>query len=136
MIKPIVHDPAALSVPATPATPADSQVVTDLIDTLAAHTEDCVGMAANMIGTNKRIIAVQLGPFTIVMLNAKITQQHGSYQATESCLSIAGEKTTTRYHQVTVDYYDRNFKHQQQRFNDFTAQIIQHELDHCDGKLI
>jgi len=136
MIKPIVHDPAALSVPATPATPADSQIVTNLIDTLAAHTEDCVGMAANMIGTNKRIIAVQLGPFAIVMLNAKITQQHGSYQATESCLSIAGERTTTRYHQVTVDYYDRNFKHQQQRFNDFTAQIIQHELDHCDGKLI
>jgi len=136
MIKPIVHDPAALSVPATPATPADSQIVTNLIDTLAAHTEDCVGMAANMIGTNKRIIAVQLGPFAIVMLNAKITQQHGSYQATESCLSIAGEQPTTRYHQVTVDYYDRNFKHQQQRFNDFTAQIIQHELDHCDGKLI
>ncbi|MCW6148882.1 peptide deformylase [Lactiplantibacillus plantarum] len=136
MIRPIVHDPAALSVPADLATPADTQVLTDLLDTLTAHTDNCVGMAANMIGVNKQIIVVQLGPFAIAMINPKIIDHHGTYETKEGCLSLPGERPTSRYHQITVKYKDQHFKPQQQRFNDFTAQIIQHELDHCAGKLI
>lgn len=136
MIRPIVHDLAALSVPADLATPADTQVLTDLLDTLAAHTDNCVGMAANMIGVNKQIIVVQLGPFAIAMINPKIIDHHGTYETKEGCLSLPGERPTSRYHQITVKYKDQHFKPQQQRFNDFTAQIIQHELDHCAGKLI
>jgi peptide deformylase len=136
MIRPLVHDPAALSVRATIATPADAPVVTDLLETLAAHTDNCVGMAANMIGVNKQIIVVQLGPFAIAMINPKIIDHHGAYETTEGCLSLPGERSTQRYHQITVKYKDQHFKPQQQRFNDFTAQIIQHELDHLAGKLI
>lgn len=136
MIKPVVHDPAALTTPATPATKADMPVMTNLLDTLAAHQDSCVGMAANMIGVNKHIIVVQMGPFAIPMMNAKITKKSGRYDTQEGCLSLTGERPTTRYHQITVQYLDRNFKPQQQTFNDFTAQIIQHELDHCAGILI
>lgn len=108
MIRPIVHDPAALSVPADLATPADTQVLTDLLDTLAAHTDNCVGMAANMIGVNKQIIVVQLGPFAIAMINPKIIDHHGTYETKEGCLSLPGERPTSRYHQITVKYKDQH----------------------------
>ncbi len=136
MIKPVVHDPAALTTVATPASRADSATIVDLLDTLAANQATCVGMAANMIGVNKRLIVVQMGPFAIAMVNPQITHKSGAYETTEGCLSLTGERKTTRYHQITVNYLDRNFKAQQQSFTDFTAQIIQHEVDHCNGILI
>lgn len=136
MIKPVVHDPAALQTKATPANRQDQAVVQDLLDTLAAHTDTCVGMAANMIGVNKQIIVVQMGPFAIPLINPKITAKRQTYQTNEGCLSLTGERPTTRYQQITVAYLDRNFQPQKQTFSDFVAQIIQHEVDHCAGILI
>ncbi|AVK61159.1 peptide deformylase [Lactobacillus sp. CBA3605] len=136
MIKPIVHDPTALTQTAVPAKPTDLAVVTDLLDTLQAHSADCVGMAANMIGVNKQIIVVQMGPFAMAMLNPVILKHTGAYATNEGCLSLTGERPTTRHHQITVKFWDRHFKPQQQTFNDFTAEIIQHEIDHCAGILI
>ncbi|AVK63748.1 peptide deformylase [Lactobacillus sp. CBA3606] len=136
MIKPIVYDPTALTQPAVPAKPTDLAVVTDLLDTLQAHTADCVGLAANMIGVNKQIIVVQMGPFAMALLNPVMLSHSGTYTTSEGCLSLTGERPTTRYHQITVKFRDRQFKPQQQTFNDFTAEIIQHEIDHCAGILI
>jgi len=136
MIRSVIHDPAALSQPAVAATAADAGIATDLLDTLKANADRCVGMGANMIGAYKAIIVVQMGPFAMVMFNPKITQKSGPYQTSEGCLSLPGERPTTRYQKVTVTFQDRQFKTQQQTFTDFTAQIIQHELDHCHGILI
>lgn len=136
MIKTVVHDPAALQTPSTPATPADAAVGQDLLDTLAANADACVGMGANMIGVNKRIIVVQMGPFATVMYNPTIVKKAQPYPAMEGCLSLTGERSTTRYQTVTLKFLDRQFKPQQQEFNGFIAQIIQHEVDHCNGVLI
>lgn len=136
MIKPVVHDPAALQTPAQTATRADLPTVTNLLDTLSANSASCVGMAANMIGVNKRIIVVQMGPLAIPMINPQIINKTGSYQTSEGCLSLSGERPTTRYHQITVKFVNQNFAPQQQTFRDFVAQIIQHEVDHCNGILI
>ncbi|RRK10547.1 peptide deformylase [Lactiplantibacillus garii] len=136
MIKPVVHDPAALQTPAQPASRSDRAVITNLLDTLAANQANCVGMAANMIGVNKRIIVVQMGPLAIPMINPQIIKKSGPYQTSEGCLSLTGERPTTRYKQITVKFDNQNFAPQQQTFNDFIAQIIQHEVDHCDGILI
>lgn len=136
MIKPIVHDPNQLAHPAVPATKADLPLATDLLETLKAHANECVGMGANMIGSNKAAIVVQMGPLAVVMFNPEIINKHDAYQATEGCLSLTGERSTTRYHQITVKFQDRNFKQQQQQFSDWIAQIIQHEIDHCHGILI
>lgn len=136
MIKPINHDLTFLAQKAHPATTADRQIITDLLDTLAAHHDDCVGMAANMIGINKRIIVVQMGPFAVPLVNPRITHRANPHSVTEGCLSISGQKTTTRYQSITVSYLDRQFQPQQQTFTDWIAQIIQHELDHCEGILI
>lgn len=121
---------------AQPATAMDGQVVNDLADTLRAHSDEAVGMAANMIGENKRIIALFVGPIVVTMLNPTITAKTGAYQATEGCLSLTGERETTRYNSITVSYQDAQFNQHQQTFKDFTAEIIQHEVDHCDGILI
>ncbi|MFB9768643.1 peptide deformylase [Lactiplantibacillus modestisalitolerans] len=136
MIKPVVHDPAALTTVAAPATRADAQVITDLRDTLAAHQAACVGMAANMIGVNKRIIIIQVGPLAIPLVNPEITHQSGPYQAQEGCLSLTGERSATRYRDIRVRFLDQHFHPQQQAFSGFSAQIVQHELDHCNGILI
>lgn len=136
MIKQINHSQAFLSKKATKATPMDSGTVTDLMDTLKANTARCVGMAANMIGVNKRIIVVQMGMLSVPMINPEITQKSGAFEATEGCLSLEGQRTTTRYRQIKVNYLDQQFKPRSQTFNDFTAQIIQHEVDHCNGVLI
>ena len=136
MIKQINHDQGFLSQKATPATQADAAAVTDLVDTLKANTSRAVGLAANMIGVKKRIIAIQLGMLSIPMVNPEITKKSGPYEATEGCLSLEGQRTTTRYKTIEVTYQDQNFKSHTQTFNDFTAEIIQHEVDHTNGILI
>ena len=121
---------------AQPATEADKQVVTDLIDTLRANRETCVGMAANMIGVNKSVIVVAAGPFQFAMVNPVIIQKSGEYKTEEGCLSLDGVRACVRYEEIEVDYLDSNFKPQHGKYSGFTAQIIQHEIDHCNGVVI
>lgn len=136
MIKPINRNTASLSQKAVKATKADAQVTTDLLDTLKAHQADCVGMAANMIGVNKRIIVFQMGLLPVPMVNPIITKKTDAYSTKEGCLSLLGERPTTRYKQIEVAYQDQNFVPHTQKLSDWIAQIIQHEVDHCDGILI
>ena len=111
-------------------------MVQDLIDTLNANHDRCVGMAANMIGVKKQIIVVAVGSFSIPMINPVITKKSGKYETEEGCLSLDGVRPCTRYKEIEVDYLDRNFKKQHGKFSDFTAQIIQHEIQHFSGELI
>lgn len=136
MVKNIVRDPMFLQQKSEPATEADKQVIHDLLDTLRANQDRCVGMAANMIGVKKRIIVVAMGPFHFAMVNPVITKKSGEYQTEESCLSLEGVRPCTRYKEIEVDYLDQDFKPQHGKYKDFTAQIIQHEIDHFEGMLI
>ena len=136
MVKNIMHDLLFLAQKSTDATKEDMQVVTDLLDTLRANLESCVGMAANMIGVKKNIIAVAAGPFQFVMINPVITKKSGAYQTEEGCLSLEGVRKCTRYQEIEVDYLDQNFRKQHGKYSGWTAQIIQHEVDHCNGILI
>jgi len=136
MIRPIMKDPLFLAQKSEPATEADKQVIQDLLDTLKANQERCVGMAANMIGVKKNIIAVAAGPFMFAMINAKITKKTGAFQTEEGCLSLDGERPCTRYEEIEVEYLDQNFKPQHGKYSGWTAQIIQHELDHVAGIVI
>ena len=119
-----------------PATEADKQVAVDLLDTLEAHEEGCVGMAANMIGVKKCIIAVNMGFMNMPMFNPKIVKRFGKYETEEGCLSLNGVRKCTRYQEIEVEYQDMNFKKQRQKYTGWTAQIIQHEIDHCQGIVI
>ena len=136
MVKNIVRDPMFLQQKSEPATEADKQVIHDLLDTLRANQDRCVGMAANMIGVKKRIIVVAMGPFHFAMVNPVITKKSGEYQTEESCLSLEGVRPCTRYKEIEVDYLDQDFKPQHGKYKDFTTQIIQHEIDHFEGVLI
>ena len=136
MKRPIVHDPLFLAQKSEPATEADRQVITDLMDTLRANLDRCVGMAANMIGEKKRIIVFCNGPMQMIMVNPQITAKSGEYETEEGCLSLAGARRTKRYKRITVTYQDQTFKNKTASFEGFTAQIIQHEIDHCNGILI
>ena len=136
MIRPIVHDPLFLARKSEPAAEADLPVAADLLDTLRANLDRCVGMAANMIGVRKRIIVLCSGPALLAMLNPKITARSGPYEAEEGCLSLAGVRRARRFRQITVRYLDQTFRPRTERFDGFTAQIIQHEIDHCAGILI
>ncbi len=136
MVKKIVRDTFFLQQKSEPATEADKQVVAHLIDTLKANRERCVGMAANMIGVRKQIIVIAAGPFIFPMVNPVIVKKSGEYKTEESCLSLDGVRPCTRYKEIEVDYLDENFKPQHGKFKDFTAQIIQHEIDHFSGTLI
>lgn len=136
MVKNIMHDPLFLAQKSTDATKEDMQVVTDLLDTLRANLESCVGMAANMIGVKKNIIAVAAGPFQFAMINPVITKKSGAYQTEEGCLSLDGVRRCTRYQEIEVEYLDQTFKKQHGKYSGWTAQIIQHEVDHCNGVLI
>lgn len=136
MIKPIMHNEAFLKQKSTDATPADASIITDLIDTLRANSAHCVGMAANMIGVKKRIIVFSIGPIIVPMVNPVITKKEKPYETEEGCLSLSGVRKTTRYENIEVSYLDQNFKPQKQTFQGWTAQIIQHEIDHCNGILI
>ncbi len=119
-----------------PATKADRQVVEDLLDTLRANQDRCAGMAANMIGVKKRIIAVAVGPFAFPMINPVITKKTGEYQTEEGCLSLDGLRPCTRYKEIEVDYLDQDFQPKHGKYNGLTAQTICHECDHLDGRLI
>lgn len=114
----------------------DGQVVQDLLDTLLANRERCVGMAANMIGENVCVIVYMDGNLPGVMLNPVITEKEGPYETEEGCLSLAGQRKTTRYEKITVQWQDRQMKPRKGTFEGYTAQIIQHEVDHCNGILI
>ena len=136
MVKNIVHDPLFLAQKSQEATKEDIQVVTDLLDTLRANLDHCVGMAANMIGVRKNIIVVAMGPFQFAMINAKITKKMGAFKTEEGCLSLEGVRPCTRYKEIEVDYFDKDFNKKHGKYSGFTAQIIQHELDHVAGILI
>ena len=137
MVKELVHDPMFLAQKSEPATEADAQVITDLLDTLRAHLDGCVGMAANMIGVKKNIIVVSMGFMQVAMVNAKIVSTKKPYKTEEGCLSLlGGPRSCTRYSEIEVEYLDANFKPKKDKFTGFTAQIIQHELDHVNGVLI
>lgn len=136
MVRQVVRDPLFLQQKSEPATEADKQVVADLIDTLNANREKCVGMAANMIGVKKQIIVVAAGPFVFPMINPVITKKSGMYKTEEGCLSLSGVRPCTRYKEIEIDYLDQNFQKQHGKFSDFTAQIIQHEIQHFGGELI
>lgn len=136
MVKKIVRDPMFLAQKSVDATGSDKQVVIDLLDTLRANIDHCVGMAANMIGVKKNIIVVAAGPFQFAMINPVITKKSGAYQTEEGCLSLEGVRPCTRYQEIEVDYLDQNFKKQHGKYSGWTAQIIQHEIDHCNGIVI
>ena len=136
MIRPIVKSPVLLDVPSEPATIADMPVARDLAETLAAHADECVGMAANMIGVRKRIIVANDNGRTLVIFNPEILETHKPFETQESCLSLEGERPCTRYERIKVAYLDENFESRTITFTGFTAQIIQHEIDHCNGIVI
>lgn len=136
MIRDIMRDEFFLQQKSLPASPLDKPVALDLLDTLKAHRNECVGMAANMIGVTKCIIVVNLGLMDMVMFNPKITKQKGPYETSEGCLSLPGERKTVRYKEIEVEFQDMDFKKQTLKFTGFPAQIIQHEIDHLAGKLI
>lgn len=136
MVKQIVRDIFFLGQPSEPATQADLSVGRDLLDTLQANREACVGMAANMIGVKKNIIIVNMGLIDVVMFNPVIISRRGRYETEEGCLSLEGVRKTTRYQEIEVEYYDSSWKKQRQILSGWTAQIAQHEIDHLSGKII
>lgn len=136
MVRDIVKGKKIFMKKARAATEKDKYIVVDLLDTLRANRAVCVGMAANMIGVNKSIIVVAAGPFQFAMVNPVITQKSGEYQTEESCLSLIGSRSCTRYEEIEVDYLDENFKPKHGKYSGYTAQIIQHEIDHCNGIVI
>ena len=136
MIREICKDETFLAQTAEPAVPADLAVAQDLRDTLAAHREGCVGMAANMIGVCKRIIAFDNEGTYMVMFNPVIVRQSGPYEAQEGCLSLTGVRKTKRFQTIKVQWQNEQFQTRLKTFTGWTAEIIQHEIDHCEGILI
>ena len=136
MIRTIVRDVFFLGQKADPATKQDLSVGQDLQDTLKANQERCVGMAANMIGVKKKIIIVNAGIMNIVMYNPVILKKDTPYETEEGCLSLDGTRKTTRYQNIEVEYLDSSWKKHQQKYSGWTAQIIQHEIDHLSGIII
>ena len=136
MIKPIMRDMMFLSQPSENATMEDRQVISDLVDTLNAHLDGCVGMAANMIGVRKRIIVVRMGSVSMPMVNPVIVSKAGEYDAEEGCLSLMGVRKCKRWQQIEVSYQDASFLPRRQKYSGWIAQIIQHEIDHCNGVII
>lgn len=136
MVRDIVRDTLFLSQKAVPAVKEDSAVGQDLLDTLEANRERCVGLAANMIGVNKRIIVFDNEGVPMLMYNPVIVKQSGPYEAEESCLSLSGSRKTKRYESIKVQYQNDAFQVRLKTFTGWTAEIIQHEIDHCEGILI
>lgn len=137
MVKELIHDPILLAKKSQKAIIFDKQTAVNLLDTLMAHKATCVGMAANMIGEYKQIIAFDNSGRYTVMYNPEIIKKSGEYNAEESCLSLlGGAHKCKRYKTITVKWQDDNFTVRQNTFTGFTAQIIQHEIDHCNGILI
>ena len=136
MIREICKDEAFLAQKAEPATTNDLGVAQDLLDTLVAHKDGCVGMAANMIGINKRIIAFDNEGEYMVMFNPVIIKQSGLYEAEEGCLSLTGTRKTKRFQTIKVQWQNEKFQTRLKTFTGWTAEIIQHEIDHCEGIII
>ena len=137
MVRELVHDPLFLGIKSKAATKQDAAVAQDLLETLTAHRETCVGMAANMIGKAVRIIAFSDNGKYTVMYNPEIISKAAPYETEEGCLSLFGEpRKTTRYKTVKVKFQDDSFQWKTKSYSGFTAQIIQHEIDHCNGVLI
>lgn len=136
MVRDICKDVIFLAQKAEPATLGDLTVAQDLLETLIAHKDGCVGMAANMIGVNKRIIAFEYDGAYMVMFNPQIIRQSQPYEAVESCLSLTGERAAKRYKSIKVQYQNSAFQVRLKTFTGFPAQIIQHEIDHCEGIII
>ena len=136
MIREIMRDETFLAQKAELATPEDLSVAQDLLDTLEANKKRCVGMAANMIGVNKRIIVFDNEGTYMVMFNPEIIKQSGPYQAEEGCLSLEGTRPAKRWKSIKVRYQNEKFQERLKTFTGWTAQIIQHEVDHCGGIII
>lgn len=136
MIRDIMKDTFFLSQPSAPAAAEDLSVAEDLLETLIAHKDGCVGMAANMIGVSKRIIAFENDGSYMVMFNPKIVKCSQPFEAEESCLSLTGSRKTKRYKSIKVQYQNEQFQTRFKTFTGWTAQIIQHEIDHCNGIII
>lgn len=137
MVREIVRDEKILAVKSEPATRADMQTVRDLLDTVKANEERCVGMAANMIGVHKAILVALIGNEYIAMINPKIVDRSKeTYETEEGCLSLSGLRPVTRHRVITVEYSDKKFKRRRDIFRDFEAEIIQHEIDHFSGIII
>lgn len=136
MIREICKDPILLFRKAEPAALEDVELAGDLLDTLKAHKDGCVGMAANMIGVCKRIIAFENQGSYMVMFNPEILKKSQPYEAEEGCLSLPGSRKTTRYQVIKVRWQNEKFQERIKTFSGWTAQIIQHEIDHCEGILI
>ena len=136
MIREICKEEAFLAKKSAPATPDDLPVAKDLLETLTAHQKSCVGMAANMIGVSKRIIAFDNQGTYLVMFNPEIVKRSGPYEAEEGCLSLTGLRKAKRWKSIKVQYQNENFQLRFKTFTGWTAQIIQHEIDHCDGIII
>lgn len=136
MVREIMRDEAFLSRKAEPATEDDLETGRDLLDTLAAHKEGCVGMAANMIGVCKRIIVFDNEGKYMIMFNPEIIKKSGSYEAEEGCLSLTGTRKAKRWQSIKVQYQNEQFQTRFKTFTGWTAQIIQHEVDHCEGIII
>ena len=136
MVKEIVKDPIFLSLKSAAATKEDLPIAQDLLDTLAAHREGCVGMAANMIGQLKRIIVFDNDGTDMVMFNPEIVKCSDAYSTEEGCLSLSGIRKTRRYQSIKIRYQNADFAVRLKTFTGWTAQIIQHEIDHCNGILI
>ncbi len=136
MIRDIMKDTFFLSLKAEKATENDRQTADDLLETLIFHKEECVGMAANMIGVNKSIICVQDADSYLIMYNPEIIKCDGKYTTEEGCLSLTGKRKCVRYKSVKVKYLNEDFKERIKTFRNFTAEIIQHEIDHLNGIII
>ncbi len=136
MIRTVMKDPIFLAQKSVPATLQDLPVAQDLRDTLLAHRDGCVGMAANMIGVAKRIIIFDDNGSATVMFNPEIVKRSGAFDAEEGCLSLAGTRKVKRYRSIKVQYQNEQFQTRLKTYTGFTAQIIQHEIDHCNGVLI
>ena len=136
MVQEIMRDVLFLNQPSEPATQQDAAVGKDLVDTLLANADACVGMAANMIGVHKRIIVFDAGDGPVLMYNPVITKKAGEYPTEEGCLSLSGVRPTKRWKRIKVEYLNEDFRPRCKTFTEWAAQIIQHEIDHCDGILI
>lgn len=136
MVREIIKDQTFLAKKSVDATKEDAQLVRDLQDTLRAHLEECVGMAANMIGENKNIIVYVHNGFVFAMINPVIIDKQKPYETEEGCLSLDGVRPCTRYEEIEVEYIDRSWNQKRSKFSGFTAEIIQHEIDHLHGILI
>ncbi len=136
MVKTIVKDVFFLGLKSEEASRQDTSVGQDLMDTLQANEDRCAGMAANMIGVRKRIIIVNMGILNLVMYNPVIVSKDTPYETEEGCLSLTGTRRTTRYQNIEIEYYDSRWKKHRNNYSGWTAQIIQHEMDHLEGVII